>query len=162
MCRGQPTDRFFLCLCQVVPGAPLSHFPAGPFRKWSTWSKGGKISPAAAGASGLSDRMLVQAMKQVRTKHTVKPFACSLCPCSFCSRSGLAEHVRNKHENISRYRCETCGKGYAIRSHYFDHLATHTGVKRNVCPVCQVRFTYKHGLTAHILQFHQPKDAVNI
>ena len=46
------------------------------------------------------------------------------------------EHVKHKiyyiHENAARYRCETCGKGFSVRSHYYDHLAAHTGVK-DIC-----------------------------
>ena len=69
------------------------------------------------------------------------------------SKGGLREHVQYIHQN-ARYQCETCGKGYANRTHFVDHLARHTGVKRNVCSVCQASFAYKHGLKAHVLRFH--------
>ena len=64
-----------------------------------------------------------------RTELVGKRFTCPRCPCTYSSKGGLTEHVRHIHDNASRYRCETCGKGFSIRSYYYDHLAAHTGVK---------------------------------
>ena len=89
-----------------------------------------------------------------RTEHVGKRFMCSRCPCTYASKGGLTEHVKHIHENASRYRCEACGKGFSIRSHYSDHLAAHTGVKQYVCSVCLKEFGLKHNLKAHILHFH--------
>ena len=33
-------------------------------------------------------------------------------------------------------------------------MATHAGVKRNVCTICQAQFTSKRALKAHIMRFH--------
>ena len=94
-----------------------------------------------------------------RTEHVGKRFTCPRCPCTYASKGGLTEHVRLIHENAARYRCDTCGKGYSIRSHYYGHLAAHTGVKRYVCSVCLTEFTRKSTMKAHMLQFHPAKIA---
>ena len=97
-----------------------------------------------------------------RARHSEsKHVACPQCSRKFVTRNGLYEHVKRKHENQARYRCEVCGKGYSRLSHYHDHRATHTGVKRNVCPACSKQFTFKSGLKAHVLRFH-PNEAAQI
>ena len=85
---------------------------------------------------------------------------CSICAQTFASRSGLVQHVQHIiHDKNPRYKCESCGKGFCIRSDYFDHMAAHTGIKRNVCIVCKKRFTYTAALRAHVSRCH-PKFAV--
>ena len=89
-----------------------------------------------------------------RTELVGKRFVCPRCPCTYASKGSLTEHVRHIHENASRYRCDTCGKGFSIRSHYYDHLASHTGVKRYVCPTCKAQFTFRNDLKVHVCRFH--------
>ena len=59
--------------------------------------------------------------------HEGKRFACAQCLRTFVSRGGLNEHVKHIHQNLPRYKCEHCGKGYANRSQLFSHVATHAG-----------------------------------
>ena len=92
--------------------------------------------------------------QHVRTKHVNRCFRCSQCQCAYVTKVGLTEHVKHKHENLVRYRCDTCGKGYTIRSHYYDHLAVHTGDKQNVCHICQKKFTFRSSLKSHMLFLH--------
>ena len=94
-----------------------------------------------------------------RTEYVGKRFTCPRCPCTYASNGGLTEHVRHIHDNAARYRCETCGKGFSIRSHYYDHLAVHTGVKQYVCSVCLKGFTLKRTLKAHMLHLHPAEIA---
>ena len=94
-----------------------------------------------------------------RTEHVGKRFTCPRCPCTYASKGGLTEHVRHIHENAARYRCDTCGKGFSIRSIYYDHLAAHTGVKRYVCSVCLKEFTRKSSMKAHMLLIHHAEIA---
>ena len=94
-----------------------------------------------------------------RTEHVAKRFTCPHYPCTYASKGNLTEHVRHIHENAARYRCETCGKGFSIRSHYYGHLAAHTGVKRYVCSVCLKEFMWKRSLKAHMLHFHPAEIA---
>ncbi|KAK2168735.1 hypothetical protein NP493_1219g00072 [Ridgeia piscesae] len=95
----------------------------------------------------------------VRTKHVGRRFECTQCQCTFASSGGLKQHVTHIHLQLSRYKCEHCSKRYSNRSNYYDHLATHTGARRNVCSICQKQFTFRPGLKAHMLHFHPNKDA---
>ena len=90
----------------------------------------------------------------IRSKHKGRGVACALCQCTFVTNAGLHEHVRHIHEKLARYQCETCGKGYASRSNYEDHLAAHRAVKPHVCTLCNRRFTLQRGLNAHVTHFH--------
>ena len=94
----------------------------------------------------------------VRTFH-VKDLQCPHCSRKYATRCGLKEHVKHKHENQARYRSETCGKGFTIRSHYHDHIATHDGVSRNECHVCGKKFTFKSSLNSHLVRFHRQDEA---
>ena len=96
--------------------------------------------------------------RHVKAEHNNRRFACPKCPCTYASRGGLQQHVNLIHEKLSRYLCETCGKGLMIRSRYLDHIATHAGVKRHVCHICCMDFTYKGSLKDHVLRVH-PNDA---
>ena len=95
-----------------------------------------------------------------RAEHVGKCFTCPRCPSTYASKSGLTEHVRHIHENASRYRCDTCGKGFSIRSHYYDYDAIRTSIIRDyVCTKCMEEFTLNRHLKAHMLHFHSAETA---
>lgn len=95
-----------------------------------------------------------QLLYHVKARHSSRRFVCPQCQRTFVSRGGMNEHIKHVHQKLARYLCETCGKGYSIRSNYLDHVATHTGVKRNVCSICQRQFTFRHSLKEHIIREH--------
>ena len=160
-----------LYVCQVCSsGGPASRFPSGQFGQLPTkvlrnppvskhnWERFKPDSHQCVDCGAVFNDA-AQLDCHVRSKHAGMRFACPHCQRTFAWKSGLNEHVKFTHQKLSRYRCETCGKRYAHRSDYYDHLATHTGVKRNVCPVCLKGFTWKSSMKAHMLQFHPAKIA---
>ena len=100
-----------------------------------------------------------QLLHHIKAKHPEMRFVCSRCEFTFATRGSLKEHIRHVHQKLARYQCEHCGKGYSHRSHYYDHLATHAGVKRNVCEICQKTFTFGHSLKEHMIRVH-PDEAI--
>ena len=100
----------------------------------------------------------LQLIAHDKSEHGRNRFSCPCCESTFVSNGGLREHIQYIHQQVARYQCETCLKGYANRTNFMDHLAMHTGVKRNVCSVCQASFAYMHGLKAHVLRFHPNVD----
>ena len=162
-----------LCLCQVCTVGPASRTTArqcdkGRYGGTSSTTKVGELdrnsyremhdySTHKCPHCGSSFKEKGQLTEHVRAKHMDSRFGCLQCRRTFVTKGGLSEHVRRIHQKLSRYRCETCGKDFYIRSNYYDHLATHTGVKRHICPMCQKQFTFKRGLKAHVLSFH-PND----
>ena len=106
--------------------------------------------------SGSKDRSSLG--EDARTKCASLRFVCPQCQCTLSSKGGLAEHVKIVHQKLARHQCQHCGKGYSHRINYLDHLATHTGVKRYVCSVCQQQFTFKCSLKKHMLRFHSKRN----
>ena len=90
----------------------------------------------------------------IRTQHADRRYSCVQCACTFVWKKGLNRHVRHVHQKQAKLRCGICGKGYDDRRDYHDHVATHAGVKRNVCTICQTQFTFKRGLKEHVMRFH--------
>ena len=90
----------------------------------------------------------------IRSQHADRRYSCLQCPRTFVSMGVLNSHVRNIHQKLVKFRCQICGKGYDGRINYHDHMATHAGVKRNVCTICQARFTFKRSLKVHVMRFH--------
>ena len=104
-------------------------------------------------------RVKRQLIAHCKAVHGGTRLSCPQCPCTFASSSGLREHVKRIHQKLARYHCEQCGKGYSIRSNYYDHLATHSGARRNTCTICQKQFTYRHSLNSHLLRIHPEEGA---
>ena len=88
-------------------------------------------------------------------------FDCPQCPNTYVSKGGLNRHVTLIHDKLSRYQCETCGKGVTDLTRYLDHIATHSGVKRHSCPICHVHFTQKGSLNRHVLCVHPVMNLVH-
>ena len=96
--------------------------------------------------------------RHVKADHNNRRFDCPQCPNTYVSKGGLNRHVNLIHKKLSRYRCETCGKGFMVRSRYLDHIDTHAGVQRHACPICHMYFTHKGSLKRHVLRVH-PNEA---
>ena len=108
---------------------------------------------------GTAYKLRCQLLYHIKAMHAGSRFVCPQCQCTLSTRGGLTEHVKHVHQKLARYKCQHCGKGYSHRSHYLDHLAIHTGVKRNVCPVCQRHFAFGHTLKDHIIRVHRTAPA---
>ena len=93
--------------------------------------------------------------------HRDRQFACAHCQRSYISVSGLTQHVNKTHKKLYRYRCETCERGFMDLSLYYDHVASHTGVRRHTCSICEMKFTYKTSLRTHVLHIH-PNETAHI
>ena len=84
-----------------------------------------------------------QWLHHVTTIHASSQYVCPECQRLYGSKSGLRKHVYTMHKKLSRYQCETCGKGFFVRSLYYDHVAAHTGAKRHSCSMCEKKFVDK-------------------
>ena len=102
-----------------------------------------------------------QLCRHVKMKHDDKRFSCVQCNCSYVYKRGLNQHMNTFHRKLYRYRCETCDRTFMVPSRYYDHVASHTGVKRHTCTICEMKLMNKTSLKKHVLHFH-PNELVNI
>ena len=100
-----------------------------------------------------------QWLHHVTTIHDSRQYVCPECQRVYVSKSGLREHVYKMHKKLTRYRCETCGKGFFVRTLYYDHVAAHNGVKRHTCSMCEMKFTNKCTLKRHVIRFHPGEES---
>ena len=77
-------------------------------------------------------------------------------PCQDCgqmfARKHLKVHIQQKHTPSSerRYKCDTCGKGFASNRMLLDHKNVHTGEKPHECNLCSARFASRANMYAHV------------
>ena len=100
-----------------------------------------------------------QMSHHVTNIHGSRRFVCPQCQRSYVTKDVSKQHVDRMHNKLYRYRCETCEKGFLNRSHYYDHVAAHTGVKRHTCSICEMKFMNKSSLKAHVLRRHPNETA---
>ena len=166
-------------ICEDVDGAPVVE----PTHSSTSGHLQSKLSTCPYCRSLFTaDRELCD---HIRTQHADRHYSCLQCTCTFGSTSALNRHVRNEHQKLVKFRCRTfmctgglnrhvrnvhqklvkfrcqiCGKGYDDRRNYHDHMATHAGVKRNVCTICQAQFTFRRSLKARVMHLHPPRSKV--
>ena len=162
------SNESILCLCQVRSGGPTICEETQHVTAISDVDGAPVVEPSHSSASGhllsrLSStcpycRSLFTTVRDmcdhIRTQHADRRYSCLQCPCTFGSTFALNRHVRHVHQKLVKFRCQICGKGYDECRNYHDHMATHAGVKRNVCTICQTQFTFERSLKAHVMHFH--------
>ncbi|CAL8109923.1 unnamed protein product [Orchesella dallaii] len=107
---------------------------------------------------GLQTHKLV--IHQTEMAASGKCYLCSNCGQCFSTVALLRRHVKTKHENIHRFTCETCGKGFESKHAIESHKIIHNLDRKQefVCEVCGVAYSHKRSLEQHKVKFHP--DAV--
>ncbi|KAG6446620.1 hypothetical protein O3G_MSEX004541 [Manduca sexta] len=81
---------------------------------------------------------------------------CSLkCGFSTAYKGALKEHERRHGNPDYKYTCESCGKGFHVKTWYYQHLNVHNGLKPFVCDICGVGFHMDRYLSAHRSKVHK-------
>jgi len=69
------------------------------------------------------------------------------------------------HTGDRPYDCHICGKAFARRTAFRQHLLIHTGKRPYICDICGKAFTQKPGLICHRKSHpgeHPPLPVVHI
>ena len=76
-------------------------------------------------------------------------------PCTQCgelfARIRIKRHILSKHtpDNMKKYQCQICWKGFSVRGNYEDHMNIHTGDKPFKCKYCSECFASKGNHAMH-------------
>lgn len=83
-------------------------------------------------------------------------FNCSVCSMQFFSKSGLLEHQNKQHLNDKPFRCELCGKKFALRRYLRRHEQRHrlksvqSSENEFRCNQCHTKFNTAKDLSLHM------------
>ncbi|CAK9834287.1 Krueppel homolog 1 [Anthophora retusa] len=79
-----------------------------------------------------------------------KLYQCLLCQKTFDQKSVYQSHLRSHgKEGEDPYRCNICGKTFAVPARLTRHYRTHTGEKPYQCEYCSKSFSVKENLSVH-------------
>ncbi|XP_038153352.1 zinc finger protein ZFAT-like isoform X1 [Cyprinodon tularosa] len=82
----------------------------------------------------------------------LKPYTCSVCNYSSCSRSNLKTHM-NRHNSEKHHLCDLCGKKFKSKLTLKSHRLSHTDEGRRFrCSECPFTSVYKPSLLRHMEQ----------
>ncbi|KAK4872408.1 hypothetical protein RN001_014437 [Aquatica leii] len=87
-----------------------------------------------------------------------KMFKCPLCEFSTDKGYLVKSHLYSVHDRFKKYKCELCGKGFAIFTHFQEHRYFHTGEKPFQCSECGQKFMYTRYLNSHKVQMHKKEQ----
>ncbi|XP_012057028.1 PREDICTED: Krueppel homolog 1-like [Atta cephalotes] len=77
-------------------------------------------------------------------------YQCLLCQKSFTQKNVYQSHLRSHgKESEDPYRCNICGKTFAVPARLTRHYRTHTGEKPYQCEYCNKSFSVKENLSVH-------------
>ena len=98
------------------------------------------------------------AKKQTAEK---KPHVCIVCSKVFKTKFKLVRHSYI-HLNVKPFVCEICNKGFGRKDHLALHHRVHTGENRLSCHVCAYSFKNKEALERHLLMRCTGKQEENL
>ncbi|XP_075158030.1 uncharacterized protein LOC142231300 [Haematobia irritans] len=77
---------------------------------------------------------------------------CEQCGFIASSPESLTAHIKNKHTEAERFKCEHCPKVFKCRYYLKHHIMTHHSevkIKPFQCSECDMAFSRRNGLTKH-------------
>ena len=83
-------------------------------------------------------------------------------PCADCGKMVGPQEMR-KHmqshlpDDLKKYKCDTCAKGFSTNQRFKDHRNIHTGEKPYKCKICNNGFTQRIRLNKHVAAVHEGK-----
>ncbi|KAM3957630.1 uncharacterized protein ACR2FA_008336 [Aphomia sociella] len=87
----------------------------------------------------------------------VKVVTCEICGKTFNWRPYYLAHMRKKHNNDKKYKCEFCMKRFLAKHELRMHVMRHKGEGACECSFCGKRFVTKAELRSHLRTHYKNK-----
>ena len=83
-------------------------------------------------------------------------------PCAECGKmvgpQEMGRHMQSHlPDELKKYKCDICGKGFPTNQHFKNHRNMHTGEKPYKCIICNNGFTQRIRLNKHVAAVHEGK-----
>ena len=84
-----------------------------------------------------------------------KIITCPTCGKTFTNGLKFRLHSRmHVGREVSRFRCNVCGKGFYQKQHFEEHVLIHTDERPFACGLCGVRFRQGGSMRRHLVAVH--------
>lgn len=101
----------------------------------------------------------VVAFDHIRVHVDQDAFKCRSCDQRYPTKWSLEYHIRQVHTHPQdrRFMCDVCGKTFANRPGFEDHIKYHTAPedRQYRCTICDGGFTSPYQLKRHVLRLHE-------
>ena len=90
------------------------------------------------------------ATSTISSAESHKKHICDQCAKEFSTKYGLTLHKKNKHDNVFKFICQICQKGFNQATQYRFHCANHLNVSFEKCLHCKKEFRSPGCLKKHL------------
>ena len=70
-------------------------------------------------------------------------YLCHQCDKTFKTKTGLVLHEKNKHQQIFKYSCAVCHRGFNVKGNYTGHMTGHVEILKEKCKIWGKEYRYK-------------------
>ena len=89
----------------------------------------------------------------------LKPHGCKECKGTYKTKLSLKKHIKNVHQNLTRFSCGECKATFGLKYNMKKHVRiVHEKVKSFECQVCEATFGTKYNLQSHNKRIHQKSE----
>ena len=92
-----------------------------------------------------------------RSKHGAKMLECSKCSAEFSYNAQLQCHIKKCQSNfmfLQKYKCSQCDLDYTEKRSLSAHIATKHQGRNSVCEICGTVFAYRSSYRKHMKRRH--------
>ena len=109
--------------------------------------------------SSLFQHFTVMHEKPKTKPSKLKPHGCKECKGTYKTKLSLKKHIKNVHQNLTRFSCGECKATFGLKYNMKKHVKiVHEKVKSFECQVCEATFGTKYNLQSHNKRIHQKSE----
>uniref|UniRef100_A0A5K3EWP2 Protein krueppel n=1 Tax=Mesocestoides corti TaxID=53468 RepID=A0A5K3EWP2_MESCO len=99
--------------------------------------------------NGISSSPDVQTVKGNSEDYATRPYRCNTCGRGFAVKAGLMQHLRT-HTDERPYPCPECGRAFKQKIQLTTHMRVHSGERPYGCRICGKLFRQQSHVVQHL------------